>query len=75
MIVKEFIDIHNEELRPYCNNLTSFFNLDIYNYKEPYSNIIIPMKYLYNKKIKEVRKSSMIINNEEIISYSLYLEE
>lgn len=75
MIVREFIDIHNEELRPYCNNPTSFFNLDIYNYKEPYSNIIIPMKYLYNKKIKEVRKSSMMINNEEIISYSLYLEE
>lgn len=75
MIVKEFIDIHNEKLRPYCNNPTSFFNLNIYNYKEPYSNIIIPMKYLYNKKIKEVRKSSMIIDNEEIISYSLYLED
>ena len=75
MIVREFIDIHKEELRQYCNNPTSFFNLNIYNCDEPYSAIIIPMKYLYNKKIKEVRKSSMIIDDEEIISYSLYLEE
>lgn len=74
MIVREFIDIHNEELKPYYNNPTSFFNLDIYNYKEPYSNIIIPMKYLYNKKIKEVKKSSIVIDDEEITSYSLYLE-
>lgn len=75
MIVREFIDIHEKELRPYCNNPTSFFNLNVYDYKEPYSNIIIPMKYLYNKKIKEVRKSSIIIDDEEIISYSLYLED
>lgn len=75
MTVKEFINIHNEELRPYCNNPTSFFNLDIYNCNESYSKIIIPTKYLYNRKIKEVRKSSMIIDDEEIISYSLYLEE
>ena len=75
MTVKEFMEIHNEELQPYCNNPTRFFNLKIHNWDKPYSDIIIPMKHLYNREVKEVRKSNAIIDDKEVTLYSLYLEE